>query len=207
MIPQYLRGISAEPKVRGCRTTFSIVCGCGNDRFDVFVNANTPEEKKRLDAYRQAVDKINRGCWAMKGAVDDRGVMRHWKYLAPGIRMEVFPPEEPSFVSVVCWKLRCSGCGREHLIFDNRYHGYEGVFCGENADRRYQPVFQQRVFRDRLPRRIEITTENEKTREEFLEKTGIDCDEDTRSNAFAWISVQALDSNGKRTRILDAETA
>ena len=207
MIPQYLRHISTEEKVWGGRTTFSIACGCSNDRFDVLVNGLTQEEKKQLEDHRKASETINRRCWAMKSTVDRDGVVHHWKYLAPFVRVEVFPPEEPPFDGIMCWQLRCSACGQEHLIFDNRVHGYDGVFCAENTDRDYQPVFKQRSFRDKLPRRIEITTENEKTIEDLREATGIDCDADTWSNAFSWIGVCAVDSRGKRTRILEAETA
>lgn len=207
MIPYYLRHISTEQKVRGGRTTFSVACGCGNDLFDIYVNGHTPEEKEQLDVYQREMDEIFRIGYAFTGSIDEDGTLHSWRIVAPGIKVEVFPPETPSFAGVMRWMLRCSACGREHLIFDNRVHGYDGVFCSENADRDYQPVFKQRSFRDRLPRRIEITTENEKTMEDFREATGIDCDADTWSNAFSWIGVHAVDSRGKRTRILDAETA
>ena len=207
MIPQYLREIATKRKVRDGRTTFAITCGCGCGLFDIFVNSHTAEEKKALADYEKANEKIFRRSWAIKGTVDENGVHHTWRYLAPGIRVEVFPPEVPVFASLVCWKLRCSGCGKEHLIFDNRFHGYDGAFCSEDADRDYQPRFRQRVFRDGLPRRIEITTENDRTIEEFRENTGMDCNFDTWSNAFGWIGVDALDSRGKRTRILESETA
>ena len=207
MIPHYLREVSTELKVRGGRTTFAISCVCGCDLFDVFVNAHTPEENALLDAYRKEYERVYRGSYAGMCTIDDMGHRHWWKFVVPGIKIEVFPPEMPPFASVMCWKLRCSVCGKEHLIFDNRFHGYDGVFCSEHSDRNYQPRFQQRKFRDGLPRRIEITTENDTTIEEFRENTGIDCNYDTYSNAFGWISVHAIDSRGKRSRILDAETA
>ena len=207
MIPAYLRHISREIRVKGGRTTVALVCTCGNDCFDLFYNKFTKAEQEQYDRYLVEEEKVFRGSYASMCTRDNDGRLRHWKIVFPEIKIEVFPPEMPSFATVVSWRARCSGCGAQHLIFDNRYHGYDGAFCGDGANLDYEPNYVQRMTRDKTPRRVEITTENDATLEQFRENTGIDCDCDAYSNGFGWISISSVDSKGKKTKLLDYETA
>lgn len=207
MIPAYLRHISREIRVKGDRTTFTLVCTCGHDRFDLFHNKFTKEEQETYDRYIAEDEKVFRGSYASECTYDDDGKLRHWKWVFPGIKIEVFPPEMPSFSMVVSWRARCSQCGAEHLIFDNRFHGYDGVFCSDGENRDYVPHYVPRSTRDKSPRRVEITTENDATLAQFQENTGIDCDYDAYSNGFGWISIHAVDEKGKKTKLLDHESA
>ena len=207
MIPAYLGHISREIRVKGDRTTFALVCTCGNDRFHLFHNKFTKEEQEEYDRYIEEDERVYRGSYASMCTQDKDGKLRHWKIVFPEIRIEVFSPEMPSFAAVVSWKSRCSACGAEYLIFDNRFYGYDGVFCGEGTNPDYEPHYVQRITRDKTPRRVEITTENDGTLEQFRENTGIDCDYDAYSNGFGWISISAIDEKGKRTKLLDYESA
>ena len=167
----------------------------------------TKEEQETYDRYIAEDEKVFRGSYASECTYDDDGKLRHWKWVFPGIKIEVFPPEMPSFSLVVSWRARCSKCGAEHLIFDNQFHGYDGVFCTGQETCDYLPHYVQRAFRDKEPRRIEITTENDPTLEEFRENTGIQCEQGPYSNAFGWISAVAVDEKGKKTKLFDYETA
>ena len=207
MIPAYLRYIAREARVKGNRTTFMLACSCGNEWFDLFRNKFTKEEQAEYDRYYEAEEKAFRGSYASMCTKDADGKLRHWRFVFPGIRIEVFPPEMPSFANVISWYARCSKCGAEHLLFDSRMHGYDGVFCGEDENLDYVPHYVQRSTRDKVPRRIEITTENDETLEQFRENTGIDCDEDAYSNGFGWISITMVDDKGKKTKVLDHESA
>jgi len=207
MVPAYLRHISREIRVKGDRTTFALVCTCGNERFELFHNKFTKAEQAEYDRYLAEEERVFRGSYASEFSFGKDGKLRHWKWVLPGIKIEVFPPEMPPFATVVSWRARCSACGGEHLIFDSRFHGYDGVFCsdGENGD--YMPRYVQRLTRDKAPRRVEITTENDETLEQFKENTGIDCDYDAYSNGFGWISISTVDEKGRKTKLLDHESA
>ena len=207
MIPAYLRHIARENRVKGNRTTFSLVCSCGNEWFDLFHNKLTKEEQAEYDRYYEADKEAFRGSYASMCTRDEDGKLHHWKFVFPGIKIEVFPPEMPSFATVVSWRARCSKCGAEYLIFDSRFHGYDGVFCGEGNNLDYVPWYVKRNTRDKAPRRIEITTENDETLAQFHENTGIDSDYDTYSNGFGWISINMVDNTGKKTKVLDHESA
>ena len=207
VIPEYLRSIARETKIKGDRSTCELVCPCGNQRFHVFHNKFTEEEKAVYDQYWSEYEKAFRGGYASMCTRDSNGKLHHWKIVVPGIKIEVFPPEDPPFPTVFSWRVGCSACGQEYLIFDSRLHGYDGIFCTEEKDRNYAPRYVQRMFRDKAPIRIELTTENDSTLEQFRENTGVECGYEAYSNAFGWISIQAVDENGKKTKLLDHETA
>ena len=171
------------------------------------MNKFTDSEKREYESYWEAYQAIYKGSHAAMCTRDCNGMLHHWKLVFPGIRIEVFPPEIPLFATVISWRARCSACGKEHLIFDNRIHGYDGVFCSNDRNRAYIPQYVQRTFRDKAPRRIEITTENDMTLEVFHENTGIECEYDSYTNAFSWISVSAVDEKDKKTKLFDSETA
>ena len=138
---------------------------------------------------------------------NEDGMLHHWKLTSPFTKKEVILPEKPAFAGIMSMQAACSQCGRMHTVFDNRVHGYDAVFCNENANLEDEPHYQKRMTRDHLPRKIEIITENDETMEMFRDNTGIECDENTYSNAFGWIGAYAIDEKGKKTRILDWETA
>lgn len=207
MIPEYLRHIARETKVKGNRSTCELACPCGNQRFQVYHNQFTAAEQKVYDQYWAEYEKVYRGSYATMGTRDKDGKLHHWKLVIPAIKIEVFPPETPPFATVESWRARCSGCGAEYLIFDNRFHGYDGIFCSQGKSRDYTPQYVQRTFRDKAPRRIEITTENDATLEQFRENTGVDCGHGDYANSFGWIAIHAVDEKGKRTKLMDYETA
>lgn len=216
MIPAYLKLIVREVKVKGGRTTMALVCGCGNELFLLYENKLTKEEKKQMEPYEKAIHELYSGGFGSMCTRDEDGTLHYWKLLEhPPLwtpiekckAVEVFIPEKPSFAGVVSIQAECSCCGKVHTIFDNRIHGYDGVFCNAGEDLAYQPHYQKRSTRDGLPRKIEIVTENDETLEEFRENTDIDCDEAAYSNAFGWISIYAIDAKGKKSKILDFETS
>ena len=184
-----------------------MICLCGCERFHVLVNKFTASEKMEYDRYWEEYQKVYKGGYSTMCTREDDGTVRHWKLVFPGIRIEVFPPKIPPFATVISWRAKCSACGKEHLIFDNRIHGYDGIFCSDGKDKEYIPQYAQRIFRDKAPRRIEITTENDPTLEAFRENTGIKCEYDSYSNAFSWISVSVIDEANKKTKLFDIETA
>ena len=216
MVPAYLKPIARELKVKGGKTTMALVCDCGSELFWIYENKLTSEEKKQMAPYERALHESLSGGYASFCTKDEDGTLHHWKLLEePPLwtpiekwkAVEVFIPETPAFANVMSIRVECSCCGIIHTVFDNRIHGYDGVFCSESADLTYVPHYKKRETRDKLHRKIEIVTENDETIEAFRENTAIDCDEASYSNAFGWICVYAIDEKGKKSKVLDFETA
>lgn len=102
-------------------------------------------------------------------------------------------------------KMKCSDCGTERVIFDERYHGYNAVTsesdiaaveCQENFVLMFDDVIA-----------LQVKVENDASLEEFNENTGLDFSEEQYSNAFSWITIYKLNDKGKATDIFEVETA
>ena len=102
-------------------------------------------------------------------------------------------------------KIKCQHCGAEHLVFDSRYHGYDGI-TGNHTEEKvlYQPHFRSKGTE---AVGIEIKIENDPSIESFQENTGLSFAEEQYSEAFSWIKIYAVKQNGKKHVILDYETA
>ena len=201
MIPRHLRTIACELSNRENTCRLELVCPCGCKEFHIYVNRYTPKEQAEIDAWNEAM-KREIGCgYAIEGVRQPDGTIRHWRLIFPGIKREIFPPDPPLSMNIEVLKVRCAGCDGEHLVFDSRYHGYDGTLCAEEI-RAYTPTFVQRRFRDSKPRRVELTLEYEGGMGEMEGS-----DPDAIADAFDWITVHAVSADGKRTKILDSETA
>ena len=63
MIPAYLRHISREIKVKDCRTSYAVICEYGEEKFWLYSNYFTPEEKKALEPHDEAMKELTSGFW------------------------------------------------------------------------------------------------------------------------------------------------
>ena len=149
------------------------------------------------------------GCWGTTCTCDENGTLHRWKLLTPagldGPKEEVFISERPFFAMIAVAKIKCQHCGAEHLIFDNRCHGYSGMTDTHTQEELlYQPHFRPKC---RNAVGIEIKVENDPSIEIFKENTGLSFTEEQYSNAFSWIKVYAINPDGKKSLILDFETA
>lgn len=101
--------------------------------------------------------------------------------------------------------MACVECKKEYVLFDNRYHGYDGktAECDE-ATRSYVPHFKQKM---RQPSALEIKIENDRSLDEFNHNSGLNYDMDDYSESFSWFVLYAIDSANKRRKIMEYETA
>ena len=243
-IPNYLKEIGFNETKKSGRTCFEIKCNCGCEKFHIYKNKLTKEEKALTkpfwdafkffysidypDAtYRKRGDDgkiheyIIRDCvleeiewYSIKGEMawncrrDENGVL-HYYEVKSGVWEEFEIPEMPPFASTEAYKAACSECGKEFLLFDNRFHGYDAVLASEglNLDLEYKPTYAQKKFKDGKPRKIKIEVENFDTLEDFRKDMEEEYDEATYSNSFSWIWVYTIDENGKKIKLFECETA
>ena len=141
---------------------------------------------------------------------DEDGTFHHWKLYEPekglnGKREEVFIPDPPYFSGIEVIKAKCLNCEKEHVIFDSRIHGYDAM-TGEK-DRKtmeYEPHFKLKC---KEAVSLEVKIENDESLEEFKDNTALNFTEEQYSDAFGWIAVYRINSNGKKAKIFDSETA
>ena len=243
-IPNYLETIAFNKTKKAGRTCFEIKCTCGCERFHIYKNKFTKEEKALTDPYWNAFKYwcnieypdtteckrdengkrhyyIIKDCvleeieqYSIKGGMiwncrrDENGVL-HYYEVKSGVWEEFEIPEMPPFASTEAYKAACSECGREFILFDNRFHGYDAVLASEGVehDLEYKPTYAQKKFKDGKPRRIFFQIENYDTLEEFCEDMEENYDEVTYTNSFSWIWVYTIDENGKKSKLFEYETA
>jgi len=208
-VPAYLKEIAQMIKAKNNWISFSISCRCGCQTFIPYVNYLTSEEKKLMKPYYDGLHNMLSGCWGTTCTYDENGTLHHWKLFTPaglkGPKKEVFPPEQPFFAMTAAVKIKCLHCGAEHLIFDSRYHGYDGI-TGDHTEKEllYQPHFRPKC---KEGVGIEIKVENDPSIDAFQENTGLPFTEKQYSEAFSWIKIYAIKQDGKKRQIFDYETA
>lgn len=170
---------------------------CEYNFFDVFENCLTMEERKAEKPYYEIVNQ-------MHGPYKELDYM--WR-LDDGtlVRYEDVQKLKPWFSGIEVLKAKCSACGKEILLFDNRTCGYDAL-TGEHTDAymAYTPHFKPK---GNSSLKIELTFENDSSLDAFKEATGMDCTEEFYSNAFSWIQIYGISDEGKRKKLLDEETA
>ena len=207
-VPAYLKKMAQNIKTRNNWTSFAVCCGCGSHAFIPYVNYLTPEEKRLMKPYYDSLDYLLSGCWGTTCTYNENGKLHRWKLLTPagldGPKEEVFISEQPFFAMIAVVKIKCQHCGAEHLVFDSRYHGYDGI-TGNHTEEKvlYQPHFRSKGTE---AVGIEIKIENDPSIESFQENTGLSFAEEQYSEAFSWIKIYAVKQNGKKHVILDYET-
>ena len=207
-IPEYLKENSINAKHTKTNIQFDFVCDCNNKEFYIFQNHLTKEEKEIVDEYNKEFEKAFKGSWTYTMESDDKGIIHYYRLYTPlgmyGPKKEVFPPETPSFAELNIIKAKCTHCGKEYVLFDSRYHGYDAVTNEESVVSTYIPHFKQKR---NSALGVVIKVENDGSFEEFIDNTGEECDEEFYSNAFGSMSIYTVNSEGKKKKIFDAETA
>lgn len=124
--------------------------------------------------------------------------------------------ELPLYPAVRVLKAVCALCGAEHVIFDSRRHGYNGVVTEFSAEAlAFCPEFHAVTSEDAS---ITVEIENDESYGAFLGGLGLDYSEEQYSQAysqairqairqaFSWITVTAADERGEERIVLDLET-
>lgn len=210
-IPAYVRHIAKLMKQQETWTHFGIRCTCGCERFSVYQNYLNKQEKQLEKPYYDALNYLySGGATASMSTRDEDGTLHHWKLFEPqkglaGRHEEVFFPDRPYFSGIVVIKIQCTQCGEEYILFDSRIHGYDGMTNEKDHETmEYEPHFKLKC-KEAIT--LEVKIENDESFEEFQENTDLDFTEEQYSDAFSWIIMYRINSNGKKVKIFDWETA
>ena len=104
--------------------------------------------------------------------------------------------------------MQCAACGEETVLFDNRFHGYDGAVCGTDIPFDYEPLMKQKFARSLPERRIRMELECTVSPAEFAEITDGAAGTDALfSECFTDIHISSEDKNGKYRTFFSSETA
>lgn len=202
-IPHYLKDIAVLEKQKGAWVHFSVKCSCESDRFLVYENYLNKEETALEKPYYDKLTEIYCSNSPRITTKDENGKIHYWKALEDS-KEEIIIPEKPYFSGITVIKAKCADCGKEHLIFDSRIHGYDGITSEETKEAMdYEPHFRSKCkgFVS-----LSLKIENSESFEEFSEDFDLGFNEEQYSNAFSWIMIYKTDEKGKKTKIFDYET-
>ncbi len=209
-VPFYLSELADNITEKKNLTSFTLKCSCGCEKFVVYQNYETADERKASKPYYDALSDLVKGGISCSMTIDKDGTRHHWKTVfSKGIitKKEVFLPPKPIHCFCTVFRIMCAECEAEYTLFDSRYNGYDGKFCDENTQEicDYTPAMRTMKFWGEASTKLKVTVENEPY-SEFCENTGITCSQEDYSEGFGWITVHALNSSGKKRKILDLET-
>ena len=211
-IPEYLKELAVPLSEKGRWTTFSLKCPCGCEDFFLSENRLTKEEQKLERPYYDALDYLfgsrGSGFGSTGRWFDEQGREHSWRLLSAdglnGPKEDVIIPDKPLFSGILRLTVKCAQCGAERVLFDSRFHGYDGIIQPPTPEELgYQPTMKQRRGG---PIALQVKVETTETPESFQEVDNIDHSSTHWTNAFDWIIVYKV-RDGKKTKIFELETA
>ena len=136
LLPIHLRHLAANPAREDGLLTMTLRCPCGCTRFRMEEAVPSEAEQAAIDEWR-ALDEAARRWHIVRFREDGNGkkvLMRRHFFFGRWEPMTDVRPEAPCCIDVLALRGTCRGCGKTHLIYDNRLHGFDahsGEFTGE----------------------------------------------------------------------------
>jgi len=207
-VPYHLEPLAEILAAKRDALTLQLRCACGCGRFFVYENTLTPAEKAELAEYERICGAKFRRKWGVTLRTEPDGRQHIYARGMLGFPVEIDLPERPFFADFHCVSVRCEQCGKETVIFDSRYHGYDGAICGTDTPPDYQPVMRQKFAGKSPARRIRIGLSCTVPPEDFAEITGTEAaNSNLFSECFTEIVISAESESGRYRAFFSAETA
>ena len=203
-IPIHLKECTRIKRESKDSITLQVLCNCNCSTFYLLENILDEEENNIVKRFSK---------WTRVGNyIDPTTKIRYLVARnAFGKIFDKIPVNEiqniPSIIRTYIIKVECSECGKQRIIFDNRYHGYDAIVMKEQfpiVHKEYQYRLMQKEAM-----KVEIKIRNESTYDEYAEDIKEIPKEPTKeefSNAFSNIEIYGI-KNGKKKKYFEAETA
>ena len=207
-IPKYLENISSIETIKKDQLNLKLVCECKSDIFTVYQNKVIKTEKHKL--FEKKFTDFRKRCffsWTIPPTVN--GITYAYRKNIFGKIVEILDISE--MFETDCTKIikiKCCQCGKEYVIFDNRFNGYDSIDTTEDLKQKKYD-FKQKKFKKSTISEVEVGVgiANEKSLEDFIKVHREEVDMDFYSNAFSWIMIVCFDKvSGKHFVLLDEET-
>lgn len=204
--PKYIENILSVTKEKRGEIECDVVCECGFAHFIGYKNVIVRSEEEA--AYEVAYNEFNRKYIRIRyGAENGVPYLYGMKGLFGEEILEKF--EDKGLDSTEIIKVKCAECGKEYVLFDSRFHGYDATIPEREC--KYDGVvydFSPIIWKndqDGLAT-FTIKIQNDDSLEDFIENA-YETDEETYSNSFGWIIIKAVNIKTKAKKtIIDIET-
>ena len=200
-IPIHLKDCTKIKNISKDTIILQVLCNCGSLTFYLLVNLLDVEEENIIKAYEKRLSSWRN----IENYIDPITKIRY--LVTRNIFGKIYDKIPISQVHDIkrthILKVKCSECGREKVIFDNRHHGYDAV-VEENrlfsTDKEYQYGFMKKKSME-----VEIKIRNDLTYDEYCIETEKNHSKEY-SNAFSSIEIYGI-IDGKKKKVFEEETA
>ena len=172
LLPSHLRSLAADPVRDVDSLTMTLRCPCGCTRFRVEEATHNTAEQAAIDEWL-AAEKAARKGRIFRFRKNGKGQMELMCRRIFFGRWESFKaliPPPPCYMDVLALRGTCRSCGKTHLIYDNRVHGFDaliGEYTGEAMA--WQPQWQGIDVPESASIRVEIQDDAEERMDEMRE--------------------------------------
>ena len=188
ILPHYLSKIATSIKVNNKSITCNLICKCGNQNFFIFKNDETTEELLKKQKWESILKEYNGG-----GYSDSEGnLFLVKKFLGFEIKkIKIKKSEMPHYTTI--FKVQCSKCKNEYIIFDSRKNGYDAIAEYDGKLKTNDlPIKFNKYINDEQFIGIKIT--NDLSYEDFKNEFE-NLNKEDYSNAFSEISIYSTRDN------------
>ena len=204
--PKYIENILSITKEKRGEIECDVRCECGARHFIGYKNVIVRSEEEA--AYEAAYNAFNYKYIRIRFG-NENGVpyLYGMKGLFGEEILEKFECKQLDSTEIV--KVKCAECGKEYILFDSRFHGYDATIhereCKyDGAVYDFAPIVWKKD-KDGLAT-FTVKIQNDDSLEDFIENA-YETDEETYSNSFGWIIIKAVNIKTKAKKVLlDMET-
>ena len=172
LLPTHLRPLAGDPARADGLLTMTLRCPCGCTGFRLEQAVSSEAEQAAIDAWRAAERALYRGhIFRMRRDASGQMVlMRRRFFFGRWEPVKPLLPPPPCYMDVLALRGTCRSCGKTHLIYDNRVHGFDalmGEFIGEAMS--WQPRWQEIAVPEGARIRVELSDDAESRLQEMRE--------------------------------------
>ena len=204
--PKYIENILSVTKEKRGEIECDVVCECGARHFIGYKNVIV---RSAEEAAYEAADKVFTEKYSRIRFGEENGVsyLYGMKGLFGEEILEKFEYKQLDSTEIV--KVKCAECGKEYVLFDSHFHGYDAII--PERESKYDSVvydFAPIIWKkdqDGLAT-VTVKIQNDDSLEDFIENA-YETDKETYSNSFGWITIKTVNIKTKAKKILlDMET-
>lgn len=200
-VPLYLKECTKTKNCTKDAIILQVLCNCGCSAFYLLENILDIEEDNMIKAYEKRFSK-----WGHIEKYTDP--ITQISYLVAkntfGKIIDKIPVSEIQDIKRThIIKVECSKCGKQIILYDNRYHGYDAIVTKDQISIVHKE-YQYRLIQKK-PMEVEIKIRNDLSYGEYC-KTIDETSTKEFSNAFSSIEIYGI-KDSKKKKYFEEETS
>lgn len=169
VLPEYIRQFTGNFTTYKTTTTVYLRCICHNNKFDIYQDDLSEEQKIIKAEYEKKQTKELGGLGSIYGIPDKYGKLHWYKRKLFFLKKEVFLSEMPFFLQLNLFVAKCCKCGKDIIVFDSRKHGSNALENDNSELMNYLP--NQKIIAQNVRVSVAYEIDDETSPEDFSEIT------------------------------------